>query len=54
MRDTSIILKERKRKKMTLLCFEPTAIGLNVVNSSSSLFEYTSSGGNALGWSYLK
>jgi hypothetical protein len=33
--------KERK-KKLTLLGIEPTALNFNVVNSSSSLFEYFS------------
>jgi hypothetical protein len=36
--------KKERKKKLTLLGIEPTALIFNVVNSSSSLF----SGGNAL------
>jgi hypothetical protein len=38
------MLKEKKKekKKLTLLGIEPMALIFNVVNSSSSLFEYSS------------
>jgi hypothetical protein len=41
--------KKERKKKLTLLWIEPTALNFNAVNSSFSLFEYSSKR-NALEW----
>jgi hypothetical protein len=44
MRDTNNVQRKekRKKKKLLLLGLEPTPLSYNAVDSSSSLFEYSS------------
>jgi hypothetical protein len=49
MRDKKCFKKERKKKKMTLLRFEPTAFSFNVGTVVLAYLNTLQSRGNALG-----